>query len=369
MSGALFNALSRELGKHFSMGRTRRESLCFLLLGIIQYGTVNLSRVVSVFDGSAQQASNYRRLQRFFQHIHLDAACLARLIVRLTGLEGQDWVLAIDRTTWEFSGTVHNVLLLAIAHKGVAVPVMWHMLADKGRSSMEERKALMEDFLAAFPKRGRIILTGDREFLGNPWLAWLREKNIRFCLRLKENVHFCKNGRPPVQIRKAFASLPHGGSVTLLEPVRLTQKPEDDAPRVRLSVLRLDTGELLILADDLPAEDDPFPVYAKRWQIETLFSALKTRGFRLEDTRMTDPAKISTLIGILSVAFAFAHKVGEWKHGILPVLVKSHGRRAFSFFRYGLETLRRCIAGPPLDPQHPVISLCWQGNLQPYGGK
>jgi hypothetical protein len=76
-------------------------------------------------------------------------------------------------------------------------------------------------------------------------------------------------------------------------------------------------------------------------------------GFRLEDTRMTDPGKISTLIGILSVAFAFAHAVGEWKHGILPVLIKSHGRRAFSFFRYGLETLR-------LREKDQVIS--WMGG-------
>jgi hypothetical protein len=35
-------------------------------------------------------------------------------------------------------------------------------------------------------------------------------------------------------------------------------------------------------------------------EIETLFAALKTRGFNLEATHMTDPAKLSTLIAILA---------------------------------------------------------------------
>ena len=36
----------------------------------------------------------------------------------------------------------------------------------------------------------------------------------------------------------------------------------------------------------------PLELYRWRWSIQTLFSCLKSRGFRLEETHMVDPNKI-----------------------------------------------------------------------------
>lgn len=103
--------------------------------------------------------------------------------------------------------------------------------------------------------------------------------------------------------------------------------------------LRLTTKEYLIVATQVRPEtalDD----YAKRWEIETLFGCLKTRGFRFESTHMTDPARISKLVAILAIAFCWAHLVGEWLHAQYPIQIKKHGRRAKSIFRYGYDYLR-----------------------------
>ncbi|EMU40221.1 transposase subunit, partial [Acinetobacter baumannii ABNIH23] len=35
--------------------------------------------------------------------------------------------------------------------------------------------------------------------------------------------------------------------------------------------------------------------YALRWEIETLFSCLKGRGFNLENTRLTDPRRVKKI--------------------------------------------------------------------------
>lgn len=40
-------------------------------------------------------------------------------------------------------------------------------------------------------------------------------------------------------------------------------------------------------------------LYRWRWGIETLFSCLKSRGFGLEDTHMTDPRKIEKFLFLL----------------------------------------------------------------------
>ena len=55
-------------------------------------------RLAGGFPNRAEIASNYRRLQRFFERVHLDSTALARVIVQLTGLGKGPRFLALDRT-------------------------------------------------------------------------------------------------------------------------------------------------------------------------------------------------------------------------------------------------------------------------------
>ena len=80
-------------------------------------------------------------------------------------------------------------------------------------------------------------------------------------------------------------------------------------------------------------------LYRQRWEVETLFAALKYRGFDLEATHLTDPDRVRRLIGLLAVAFAWSHLVGEKRAEIDgPPPRKAHGRRSRSLFRYGLDS-------------------------------
>ena len=47
--------------------------------------------------------------------------------------------------------------------------------------------------------------------------------------------------------------------------------------------------------------------YALRWEIETLFSCLKGRGFNLENTRLTDPRRVKKLIAVLAIGFCWCY--------------------------------------------------------------
>ena len=76
--------------------------------------------------------------------------------------------------------------------------------------------------------------------------------------------------------------------------------------------------------------------YLQRWQIETMFQAMKGRGFNLEDTHLKDRDKISKLLCTLALAFCWAYKTGEWINETTPIKVKSHGRKAQSIFRESL---------------------------------
>lgn len=75
--------------------------------------------------------------------------------------------------------------------------------------------------------------------------------------------------------------------------------------------LRLDNGELLTLATSGAPQDQAIDAYADRWQVETWFGCLKTRGFNFEDTHLRDTPRLSKMMGLLALAFAWSHRTGE----------------------------------------------------------
>lgn len=79
--------------------------------------------------------------------------------------------------------------------------------------------------------------------------------------------------------------------------------------------------------------------YAKRWNFETLFGILTSRGFRFEETHLIEADRINKLLALLTLATVWAFKVGEGLHQQEPLKVKTHGRLAKSIFRYGLDYL------------------------------
>jgi hypothetical protein len=105
-------------------------------------------------------------------------------------------------------------------------------------------------------------------------------------------------------------------------------------------------------------------LYRKRWEIETLFAALKSRGYDLEETHLTEPDRIQRLIGLLALTFAWTHIVGEkraMREG--PPPRKSHGRRERSLSRYGLDLLQSVLTTP--EGQGAAFFLCLSALRSP----
>ena len=78
--------------------------------------------------------------------------------------------------------------------------------------------------------------------------------------------------------------------------------------------------------------------YGERWQIETLFGCLKSKGFNLEDTHMTASAKTDRLMSVLAIGFVLFYRAGAGDKR-RAIKVKKHGRPAQSLFRAWLDRL------------------------------
>jgi hypothetical protein len=84
-------------------------------------------------------------------------------------------------------------------------------------------------------------------------------------------------------------------------------------------------------------------IYGRRWEIETLFGAFKTRGFNLEDTHITDVKRSERLFALLVISLVWAVRVGEFVARVRPSEIKKHGYAQWSVFRRGLDCLRQIL--------------------------
>src|SRR5690606_11426571 len=79
-------------------------------------------------------------------------------------------------------------------------------------------------------------------------------------------------------------------------------------------------------------------------QIETLFKGLKSSGFNIEETHLIHIERIEKLISLVMIAFVWCYKVGDYiDKEIKPITLKSHGRKAVSIFKYGLDYISECL--------------------------
>jgi hypothetical protein len=329
------HCLERTLGETLPWNKARINFLAKFLIALIQVRTVNLVEIANAFTGKAQEDSNYKRIQRFLRYFELNYAVIAVFLVKLIGLP-QPWVITIDRTNWKFGNTDINILTLGIAYKGIAFPLLWMILAKKGNSNTDERKALMEEYIKLFGKASILYLCADREFIGAKWFAYLRRNRIDFRIRIKESTLVPNARGEKRNAKQLFAFTRTQEELILEQPRKIWGMP------LYFSGMRLLDGEYLIIVS-LNYSPTPLADYAKRWQIETLFGCLKSRGFRLEETHLTNSERLKKLVALLAIAFCWAHIVGEWLVKQKAIKIKSHGRSAKSIFRLGFDKLRRIL--------------------------
>lgn len=252
-------------------------------------------------------------------------------------LQNHKSVLLLDRTNRQFGKSKINILVLAIACEGIAIPFFWLVLNTKGNSAPKHRIDLLNRALKAFGKDRIEAILADREFVGSEWFDFLMKSDLSFCIRIQGKYLIGKvRNCYLIPAREVFKNLRSGKKKILKEKIKLWGFD------VYLSAGRLENGELLIVASNIFIED-PIELYKKRWEIETLFGCLKTRGFRLEDTHLSHPKRIEKLFFVLVIAFCWALKMGNIKRILKPLKIKNHGRRLFSFFRYGFDEIRRVL--------------------------
>lgn len=335
--------LSGILSEHLGWHKARVDFFARALLALLICKTINFKELaVAMPSSTAEVDSRYRRIQRFFASFEINFTVIARWIFNLFISPGQKFYVSIDRTNWYFGKAKINIFMLSICYEGIAIPIIWKLLDKAGSSSAEEQIELVQRFIDIFGSTQIESLLADREFPNEAFLAWLIKLKIPFNMRVKKDAWCCIREHRFKQAGDLFASL---------SPNEQSHYPMTVwiyGAKVFIAASRNEKGELmLVISNNNPKCS--IARYLRRWEIETLFHALKGRGFKLEETHVTALERLDKIVAFLAIGFAWAHKVGEFKAQIKPILLKrfkTQTRPQYSLFRYGLDCLRENLIQP-----------------------
>lgn len=311
---------------------------CFAraLVALLSGRKISLHHVAQLMPGEQNPEANRQQMRRCLDHKSMTCQIWTLVIAAL--LPRTKWILALDRTEWKRGDSTLNLLVLAVVTHGCAVPLLWTVMPECGASDTAERIALLSRFLKLFGRERLRFLTADREFIGWEWIGWLLEQQIPFRIRIKAGEYLSDHKE---QERKAWQWFSRANRCR-------SQRMQLWGLPVYAGGRHLHGNEYLIVISN--ERGDLLADYRLRWKIETLFQALKGRGFELESCRLEQERRLSGWFGFLALGLCWCLKMGRYLDEVEPLPVKKHGRRAVSVFARGLcylQSLLCCLAGRP----------------------
>jgi hypothetical protein len=338
--GDKYRALAVYFSIHLGWHKARIKFFVLLITALCKMQTVCFERLAEGMDSNAQISSCLRRIQRFFADFTIDKDKIAAVLFSLLPCKS-NLLISIDRTNWQFGKTDINIFMLSVCYEGIAFPLLWKMLPKRGNSNGKERIVLLQKFIDLFGKGCIEAIVGDREFIGNDWLMFLQSEQIAYHIRIKDNMWFTKAGGAKIRMSWLLQGCRLGEGYHHPKMLYL------DQALVYVSGMKLNRGEYLIIVS-YNNQHQALLNYKQRWQIETMFKAFKTKGFNMEDTHLRDTDRIDKLVAVVSIAFTWAYRAGIYAHQhIKPIVIKKHGRKAHSFFKYGLKFITNALLVHP----------------------
>lgn len=311
----------------------RKKFIVLFLIALIKTRKVHFCELAQVLNNEVKASSNETRIEDFFREVPLNYEQMALLLAMFLPRRGKV-TLCIDRTEWDFGKCQVNILMIIVRCKGMTIPLYWELLDNKsGNSSTDDRIALLKQCIQLLGAKRIGLFLADREFIGHRWFVYLKKHKIHFCVRIPKHHKITRFYHVNGEEEKVEELLSKSKVVKI-------QNCMIDGVWGNMYARRLSCGDILFIFGTVKTKFLA-PFYKKRWRIEMFFQQIKNRGFDLESTHLNQLPKLKKLIGLVSLAYAFAVSMGVHHHKkVKPIKCKKHGYFECSFARKGINIIR-----------------------------
>jgi hypothetical protein len=322
---------------------TRICTFVWLMVGIYQSRSVQLSKVASKIPGRAVLVSTARRLSRWLDNPAVRVrewyAPVAGEVLQAMAASTREVRLIADGSRVGFG---HQLLMLSLAFRRRAIPLAWTWVkCPKGHSSATKQLALLAYVRSLMPRGIPVLLVGDSEFGAMAVLEQLDAWQWRYVLRQRASHGVQLEGQTTWQTFGSLIQRP--GQSRWVESALLTGRSA--YPTNLLAHWAIGEDEPWLLATNLPRQGDALQAYRRRMWIEEMFGDMKGHGFDLEKTHLHHFLRLSRLT--LAVVFLYLWLISVGTKAIKRGqrrLVDRNDRRDLSIFQIGWRTVDRYLA-------------------------
>ena len=311
------------------------NTLSALICGIVGAHHTQLPQIASkIPSGKTKRESHIKRFDRWLdnQQVAYELYFLPFAQALLQALSAHPIGLIRDGSV---VGRGCISLMLCVVYQRRALPLAWVVVrGKKGHFPETTHCALLAQIQPYVPQHATVVFLGDGEFDGTRLQAAIDSYGWHYVCRSAITtliwsgqgcVHFGDLGVQPDE-------------VVLVEDARVTQARY--GPILALAVWAAAYSEPIDLVSNLADAQAAIAWYRVRAQIETFFSDQKSRGFQIQKSHMSDPARLTRLLLAACLAYLWIVYLGTvavregWQ-----AIIHRRDRCDLSRFQLGLRLL------------------------------
>lgn len=301
-----------------NLHRYRRSNLTWMIVGIHKAQHVHLSKIAAHRPGRARLGSKTMQLRRFLMNEAVEPGRyyrpMARDLLQQAAAHHDHLRLLMDVV--ELSGG-RKVLMLALAFRRRALPLLWHVWRGEGRSGAAKQIAFLKRLepllVGLFPEKTLPVIVADGEFCSVPLIEHLDAIGWGYRLRLpKSTLVHLPAGHPNGRLCPLSELAPKQGKRCYLQPVYLTGEHAYGPISIAIGWKEGEDDPWFIASDEEGADYLTLRTYSRRMWIESLFGDLEGGGFRLHRSRIYDPERLSRLLLAVCLAYLWLMHVGAY---------------------------------------------------------
>ena len=286
----------------------------------------------------ATQESLIKRFRRFLNNDRhtLTGWFLPLARELLNVLASQPILLVMDGSV---AGRGCLALMLSVVYHGRALPLCWVVVsAKKGHFPQATHRALLAQIQELMPAHAQVSFVGDGEFDGIDLQADVERAGWHYVCRTAANILI---NAYHVQFHVGDLDVRRGELLAISEAYMTAERY---GPISLLAVWEEPYQEPLYLVTNMSDLSAALALYKSRAQIETFFSDQKSRGFQIDKSHLSNPARLTRLLIAACLAYIWIVYLGvcaldkDWMKQL-----HRQDRCDLSLFRLGLRLLSRAL--------------------------
>ena len=343
ITSPLYHPLFNLLGQSKAWADLRHlQALCWMVIGLICSGCINLTCWSSYSESRAKFAQSYqRRFSRWLHNSRINAPRLYKPIIQEALADWDGSVISvIEDTTMLWNQ--YCLVRLSVQYRGRAVVLGWRVLSQSSSSvALKDYQDLLRASAKLLPEGVKVIFLADRGFADTKLMRFVTQSlGWHHRIRLKSNAWIFRRGYGWKQLRDFHLGC---GEAWLMQNVKLTKTHEYGLVNLALARDPI-SGELWYIVSDEPTTLQTFAEYAERFDIEEEFLDEKSNGFQLHKSEIRSVTALSRLCLVVAVAALWLTSQGEQvvAHGMRR-RVDCHWFRVNSYLRIGWDWLKAVV--------------------------